>query len=116
MTLLLEINSKTFRIESSENCVSRSILPKLPCRVIFETFGHNQLIAFSSIRPNLPKVQFLREAHAGDIAYYLPWGSFAVFLNTSAVSGYYAKLGRLNEESLLALKANTNTPVVLRAN
>lgn len=111
MGLNLEVDGKSYQIFAADTQAARSFARHLPIRLIFEDFGSNKRIAFVPFKLKCDTNSLISKAHAGDIAYYVPWGCLTVFRKTTVLTNFYLLIGRLNSDSLATFNQSESKPV-----
>ncbi len=89
-----------------------SLLEQLPITVRFEDYGRTERIAYLPKKLDVSGAPNVSTPATGDIAYYIPWGNLAVFVEPFRRSPGLMPLGRLTPEALEAVKRSGDAEVI----
>ena len=92
-TVEMHIGAKSFFIELNGNDAARDFASRLPMELQFEDFAGTERIAYLNPKLNVGEAPTHMTPQTGDVAYYIPWGNLAVFVNIIFVC-LVAALGR----------------------
>lgn len=105
MKIRLDIDGQIAIAALYDNATAREFATLLPLSLTLTDFARIERIAYLPRKLTLDQVEGGIPVQAGDLAYYVPWGNLAIFIEEGAVS-YNKDLRRLGkvESGLSALQ------------
>jgi len=96
MKIRLTLNGKTMTATLIDNATARDFLSLLPMTLTLDDYAETEKISYLSRKLSTAGAPAGSDPSVGDITYYAPWGSLAIFYRDFGYSRGLVQLGRID--------------------